>query len=208
MALRCGTRAAAQHKLIAHELAVVLPHQSLPRLVAGVGVVVRLRPFPHVAKHLRRAIAFGVLQRQGVVCGAFHKVAGERCFYVGCSQFPFELGGQPSVRPTCKGICLKIVQMTGRGVRVNFHHALQGKVLIPRMYCRAGMPVQRQSVLPGLHPVPTHSQPQLRPLVATIRHECQVIAICHQPTGQLKRCEVSTVARRFIVKCKRMGKVI
>jgi uncharacterized membrane protein len=39
MALRCGTRSAAQHILLAHELAVVLAHQALPRPVTRVGVI-------------------------------------------------------------------------------------------------------------------------------------------------------------------------
>ena len=51
---RRGARAAAQHALVVHELAVVLHQRAVERLVARVGLVVARGPLPDVAPHLER----------------------------------------------------------------------------------------------------------------------------------------------------------
>ena len=53
VAARRGAGAAAQHELVAHELAVVLAERAGGRPVAGVGRVGALRPLPDVAEQLR-----------------------------------------------------------------------------------------------------------------------------------------------------------
>jgi hypothetical protein len=52
MIARGGARAAAQHILVDHELAVVLAHCSLPSLVARVALVAAAGPLPYVAQCL------------------------------------------------------------------------------------------------------------------------------------------------------------
>ena len=49
---RRGARPAAEHELVAHELAVVLAERAGRRDVAGIGEVLAARPFPDVAEHL------------------------------------------------------------------------------------------------------------------------------------------------------------
>ena len=49
---RRDTRAAAQHELVAHELAVVLAERSSGRSIAGIGGILAARPFPYVPVEL------------------------------------------------------------------------------------------------------------------------------------------------------------
>ncbi len=51
---RRHARAAAQHQLVRHELAVVLAERACERLVARIGRVAARGPLPHVAEELRR----------------------------------------------------------------------------------------------------------------------------------------------------------
>ena len=61
MAGQGGARAAAQHELVAHELAVVFAHRADRRPAAGIGGISRLRPLPDAADELHRR---GPLQKQ------------------------------------------------------------------------------------------------------------------------------------------------
>src|SRR4051794_30502806 len=49
---RSRARAAAQHHLVAHELAIVFPKSARRRAVPGIRRVGAAGPFPNIAKHL------------------------------------------------------------------------------------------------------------------------------------------------------------
>src|SRR5436305_8147866 len=103
--LRCGTRAAAKHILVAHELAVVLAECAFGCSKPWVRRVRTRCPFPAIAKKLRRAVARGAwmqsLRLQQVAAVVF----------TGCGVLPFELSGQPRAAPASVGIGLQVADM-------------------------------------------------------------------------------------------------
>src|SRR6185437_15691397 len=92
---RRRARAAAQHHLAAHELAVIFGQSSVERLVAGIGIVGRPRLFPNFA------------------CG------------FGLRRFPFEFRRQPRARPCRIGGGFEEAHMRHRLVGIEFLRAVQ-----------------------------------------------------------------------------------
>jgi hypothetical protein len=116
-ARRRGHAAAAQHQLPHHELAVVFGRDAGHGAKAGIRVVRRARPLPHMARHLRDA--------GRVVRG-----------------LPLELGGQPRAGPF--GVRGGFVETQLRHRRVGLHrpHAVQAEHLPVRCL---GAPARRGS---------------------------------------------------------------
>ena len=107
----CGAGTAAQHELVAHELAVVFSDSSGrgPKTrVRGVGT---LGPLPNVAEQLSRLIAAGGgrtrVELPRVEQIPLHRSTGGR-------GFPLGFGRQPQVAPAGLGIRLEIADMGNR----------------------------------------------------------------------------------------------
>src|SRR5579862_3065878 len=100
---RGGARAAAQHQLIAHELAVVFANQTGSRLKSRVRSVGACRPFPHVSKHLEMARMFRHPRMEYVLVQERSSDGGSQ----GCN-FPFGLGRQTCTRPVRKRVSLVV----------------------------------------------------------------------------------------------------
>src|SRR5262249_27199879 len=105
------TGASAQHQLVDHELAVVLPQRARQRLEAGIGAVGGARPLPNVSEHLQqlRVHRSGTrcMRGYGMPVAGLDEVAlpmsgGMRASAGG--DLPFHLRRQARLCPTRKGI--------------------------------------------------------------------------------------------------------
>src|ERR671918_2151126 len=93
MRLRGRTRSAAQHKLVGHKFAVILPERARRCGVPRIGGIVTLRPFPDVPKHLgQRDSAIALTHGNGMEGSLLHKITPDRQRHR--RDFPFDLGGQ------------------------------------------------------------------------------------------------------------------
>ena len=81
MSRRRSARAATQHHLAHHELAVIFGGDAFKGLKAGIGVIGRARPFPHLT----------VIDRSS-------------------GRFPFKFGGQPRPRPVGVGARIREIK--------------------------------------------------------------------------------------------------
>ena len=84
---RRGAGAAAQHELIAHELAVVLSDRARRRLEAWIRQVSASRPLPHVAVDLPETAAGLGAHRPEMACAKGATFQGHGA----CRHLPFEL---------------------------------------------------------------------------------------------------------------------
>src|SRR5690606_8220042 len=78
----CGAASAAEHKLVAHKLAVVLAKCSRWCVVAWIGIIRAGRPFPHIPQHVLQ-LSFSLLICHGMKAAVIQEIAGFRsgsCF--------------------------------------------------------------------------------------------------------------------------------
>ena len=100
---RRGARAAAQHVLVAHELAVVFADQRpRQRPEAGIGRVVGRRPFPDVAEHLHRLVAARQRGRQRMERAAVGEIAARRRAQRSAPHAPIRLRSAGARRPSAR----------------------------------------------------------------------------------------------------------
>ena len=69
------TRSAAQHELVAHELAIVLAQRAGLEPVARIGPIRALRPLPDITEHLTQFVSFCCVRRYRLQAFAVDKVA-------------------------------------------------------------------------------------------------------------------------------------
>src|SRR5690606_41327825 len=60
-------------------------------------------------------------------------------------------------------------------------------------------PVERGANPLALKEIPSVGEPQLRPLVAPVLHEREILRVRRQPIGESERLEVDAMARTFVV---------
>src|SRR5690606_10539157 len=113
------TRTAAQHHLVAHELAVVLAERSPDRAVSGIGSVRTLGPLPNVAQHLLDPLPAGrglrleqALLREGALRSG---LAG--------GHLPLRLGRQAALAPAGEGVGLEEADVADREIRIDRFHS-------------------------------------------------------------------------------------
>src|SRR5664280_3221392 len=168
--LRRRAGSAAQHHLIAHELAVVLANRSLGRLETGIGAVGAGRPFPNIAEHLRqrlRRLNRARMQAPALQQISRHPARSRR-------NFPFEFSWESRSRPARKGVGLVIADMSNRFVQVEWLHTLNG--VMPPLAI-ALLPVQRSAQLIVTNAVPAVRKPQLGCAVAVVAYEFEILAV-------------------------------
>src|SRR5680860_1116646 len=115
MAFRCGARAALEHELVAHELAVILTDGAGGGLEAGIREVGACRPLPHVTEHLGRTVAGFGGHGTKMICAEVTPLNGEALR----RDFPLELGRQPVAGPAGEGVRLEIADMGDGCCRVD-----------------------------------------------------------------------------------------
>ena len=62
------------------------------------------------------------------------------------------------------------------------------------------LPVERRLPAAAVHAVPSGRQPELRPTVAAVLDEGEILAVAHRPRCERERLEPDLVARPFVVK--------
>src|SRR5664279_4967321 len=195
MRLRRRAGSAAQHHLVAHELAVVLANRSLGRLETGIGAVGAGRPFPNIAEHLRQRLR----QRRRLHRARMQMTALQQISrYPARSRrnFPFEFSWESRSRPARKGVSLVIADMSNRFAQFQWLHAFDG--VMPPLAI-ALLPVQRSAPLIVANPVPAVRKPQLGCAVTVVAHEFQILAVGHQPGGHAESFEIHIVTRTLVV---------
>ena len=120
MTSRRSTRSAAQHILIAHELAVVLAECTGRRRITGIGRVRTLRPLPDLAEHLRESLRRDASASTGWKCSLSAKLPSIGTSAAACSHSA-SLGKRPA--PSRIGISLKIADMHHRILRLDWPSA-------------------------------------------------------------------------------------
>src|SRR5664280_2284043 len=193
--LRRRAGSAAQHHLIAHELAVVLADRSLGRLETGIGAVGAGRPFPNIAEHLRQRLRrLNRLNRARMQTPALETVS---CHPARSRRnFPFEFSWESRSRPARKGVGLVIADMSNRFVQVEWLHAFDG--VMPPLAISL-LPVQRSAPLIVANTVPSIRKPQLGCAVTVVAHEFEILTVGHQPGGQAESFQINIVPRTFVV---------
>src|SRR5664279_449978 len=195
MRLRRRAGSAAQHHLVAHELAVVLANRSLGRLETGIGAVRACRPFPNIAEHLRqrfrqrRRLHRARMQMTALQQISRHPARSRR-------NFPFEFSWESGSRPARKGVGLVIADVTNRLAQFQWLHTLNG--VMPPLAI-ALLPVQRSAPLIVANPVPAVRKPQLGGAVSVVAYEFEILAVDHQPRGQAKSFQINIVPRTLVV---------
>src|SRR5438046_1653678 len=112
MIARRGARSAAQHHLVAHELAVVFAERAWARAVTGVGAGSAPRPFPNVAYHLLRFVVGGRDCRCWMEALIVDKISSD--WQIGGGAFPLELGRQTRAGPVRIRIRFEITEVRNR----------------------------------------------------------------------------------------------
>ncbi len=123
---RRRTRSAAQHVLVAHELAIVLSQRAIRRGKARIRRIGTCRPLPRFAiqlcKRLVVAVA-GTRMESAAVGETAHHLGG-----LG-SVLPLEFGGQSRTRPTRKRVGLEITDVANGFRQVESAQSAQRKLL-------------------------------------------------------------------------------
>src|SRR5438445_2541369 len=125
MTARRRAGSAAEHELVAHELAVVFAEGAGWGLIARIANVGAGRPLPHVSiEFVQRAVLFPGSSRSRMEAAAFQKMPLQRCPGGGC--LPFRLRGQAGARPARERVRLVITDMADRLRRLELPHPCQG----------------------------------------------------------------------------------
>src|SRR5690606_39141305 len=115
--------------------------------------------------------------------------------FLGC-RFPLALGRQPRPRPARVSIRLVVAYVDDRSGLDERAHASQG--VLEELPVRLD-PVERGANPLALNEIPSVGEPQLRPLVAPVLHEREILRVRRQPIGESERLEVDAMARSFVV---------
>ena len=188
---RGGARAAPEHVLVHHELAVVLAHRSGRRDEAGVGGIGRRGPLPDIPQ--------GVGGRTGRCRGQDLEVeeagggedAGTGPQSAGRHRLPLGLGGETGPGPPGEGVGLEEADVADRAGRIDRPLAGQGELVPPGGPLG---PVEGSRPSLGGGRGPPLGQPQLRALVAAVVHEGQPLAGGDRPVAQCEGDELDGVA--------------
>src|SRR5690606_16111815 len=122
-------RAAPDHHLIAHKLAVVLAERAGEGLEAGVGGVRRAGPFPDVAVELADGSVGGVILAGCRVQEArVEQVAGNGLL---CGrELPLRFRRQPCAGPACESVRLVVADVTDGRVRIDRTPSAERELLL------------------------------------------------------------------------------
>ena len=124
---RRGARAAAQHELVAHELAVVFADGARQRPIARIG-----RGRPTASTPRRRRTSAPARRRPARSAAADGRRRDRRsCRAIGARQrarreLPFELGRQAGAGPARVGVGLEVAEVADRRVRVDLDRCPAG----------------------------------------------------------------------------------
>src|SRR5919106_1682223 len=164
---RGGTRSTAQHKLVGHKFAVILPNRARCCGVPRIGGIVTLGPLPDISKHLGQwSSSIGLAQGDGMKGLLLNEMTPD--WQRHRRDFPFDLGRQARLRPTGIGIRFVVTDVThGFGFlhRLHASKSHHPPAAIPQLPIQWGFPSF------ALDRIPPHGKPQLRPFIPIVGHK-------------------------------------
>jgi hypothetical protein len=120
-------------------------------------------------------------------------------------ELPLRLGGQARAGPMGVGVRLEQGQVRHRQVRVQRPRAAQREFAPVAVVVL--LPVDRTLQILATHPIPALGQPQRGVEIAAGGDERLVLAIGHQPRGQLERRHVLFMARQLVIEAEALAVV-